>query len=285
MAKNEYIGVNNVARKVSQPYIGVNNVARKVKSGFIGVNGVARQYYESVVYNTWKRYSLTDVQFNACKIYLATGASSSSTQYQYNYYYLAQSRELMVAVPNNNNAPILYEHTGVANNYPPSASYPYLSVTGLTITTSDTIYGDIKNAKVTADSSYMRQGELATSNISSKYVRVTDRTNYGDKGYKLTNYAIYPYTDTVRNYVFIPGWQYSNTICYYNGSTWLNYYCLITPNPNSYLFMIHHFISDDDEKQWWTRILQADNCAEDVVAPAGTYPDNGISGGYIYIKQ
>ena len=63
MAKNEYIGVNNVARKVSQPYIGVNNVARKVKSGFIGVNGVARQYYESVVYNTWKKYSFASADF------------------------------------------------------------------------------------------------------------------------------------------------------------------------------------------------------------------------------
>ena len=59
------------------------------------------------------------------------------------------------------------------------------------------------------------------------------------------------FTLEVRNYVFIPGWQYSNTICQYNSyqETWLNYY-LITPNPNSYLFMIHHYISDDDTKQW-----------------------------------
>lgn len=95
------------------------------------------------------------------------------------------------------------------------------------------------------------------------------------------------FTLEVRNYVFIPGWQYSNTICQYNSyqETWLNYYYLITPNQNSYLFMIHHYISDDDTSQWWTRILQADNCATDVVAPARTYPDNGVSGGYIYVKQ
>lgn len=96
------------------------------------------------------------------------------------------------------------------------------------------------------------------------------------------------FTLEVRNYVFILGWQYSNTICQYNSyqETCLNYYYyLITPNPNSYLFMIHHYISDDDTSQWWTRILQADNCATDVVAPAGTYPDNGPYGGYIYIKQ
>lgn len=45
MAKNIYIGVGNVARKVKQPNIGVDNVARKVKSGFIGVNNVARQFF------------------------------------------------------------------------------------------------------------------------------------------------------------------------------------------------------------------------------------------------
>ena len=47
MAKNAYIGVSNVARKVKQPYIGVSNVARKVKNGYIGVSNVARQFYQS----------------------------------------------------------------------------------------------------------------------------------------------------------------------------------------------------------------------------------------------
>ena len=41
MAKNIYIGVDNVARKVKRPYIGVDNISRKVKSGFIGVDNVA----------------------------------------------------------------------------------------------------------------------------------------------------------------------------------------------------------------------------------------------------
>lgn len=45
MAKNMYIGVGNVARKVKQPNVGVGNVARKVKNGFIGVNNVARQFF------------------------------------------------------------------------------------------------------------------------------------------------------------------------------------------------------------------------------------------------
>ena len=45
MAKNIYIGVDNVARKVKQPCIGIDNIARKVKSGFIGVDNVARQFF------------------------------------------------------------------------------------------------------------------------------------------------------------------------------------------------------------------------------------------------
>lgn len=45
MAKNIYIGVGNVARKVTQPYFGVGSVARKVKAGYIGVGGVARQFF------------------------------------------------------------------------------------------------------------------------------------------------------------------------------------------------------------------------------------------------
>ena len=47
MAKNAYIGVGGVARKVKAPYIGVGGVAKKVKSGYIGVGGVARQFYQS----------------------------------------------------------------------------------------------------------------------------------------------------------------------------------------------------------------------------------------------
>ena len=45
MAKKGYVGIDNVARKVTKQYIGVNNVARKVTKGYIGVNNVARQCY------------------------------------------------------------------------------------------------------------------------------------------------------------------------------------------------------------------------------------------------
>lgn len=44
MATGQYIGVNNVARKVKNWYIGINGVARKVKAGYIGINGVARKF-------------------------------------------------------------------------------------------------------------------------------------------------------------------------------------------------------------------------------------------------
>lgn len=49
MAKNAYIGVGSVARKIKQPYVGIGGVARKVKNGYIGVGGVARQFFQSNV--------------------------------------------------------------------------------------------------------------------------------------------------------------------------------------------------------------------------------------------
>lgn len=41
-----YIGVNNVAKKVKGYYIGVDGKARKVKKMYVGVNGAARLCYE-----------------------------------------------------------------------------------------------------------------------------------------------------------------------------------------------------------------------------------------------
>lgn len=43
---NNYIGINNTARKVMSYYIGVDGKARKVKKMYVGVNGVARLCYE-----------------------------------------------------------------------------------------------------------------------------------------------------------------------------------------------------------------------------------------------
>lgn len=50
MAKNVYVGVNNVARKVTSMYVGVNGVARKITKGYVGVNGVAQQFFAGANY-------------------------------------------------------------------------------------------------------------------------------------------------------------------------------------------------------------------------------------------
>lgn len=39
------VGVNDVARKVSDIYVGVNGVARKVSDAWVGINGVARKIW------------------------------------------------------------------------------------------------------------------------------------------------------------------------------------------------------------------------------------------------
>ena len=44
---NSYIGISNVARKITGGYIGINNVARKIKKAYIGdENGLAKLIYQ-----------------------------------------------------------------------------------------------------------------------------------------------------------------------------------------------------------------------------------------------
>ncbi len=45
MAKKMYVGVSDVARKVSKMYVGINGVARKIKKAYVGVGGVARLFF------------------------------------------------------------------------------------------------------------------------------------------------------------------------------------------------------------------------------------------------
>ena len=47
MAKNAYIGVDDIARKVLKGYIGVDGTARKIKKAYIGIGGVARPCFSS----------------------------------------------------------------------------------------------------------------------------------------------------------------------------------------------------------------------------------------------
>ena len=58
-----YIGVNNVARKISNCYVGVNGVARKVKAVYVGVNGVARLVWK---FGKDKKLFSRYLSFNKC---------------------------------------------------------------------------------------------------------------------------------------------------------------------------------------------------------------------------
>lgn len=70
MAKNTYIGVSNVARKVKNIYIGVNGVARKVKKAWIGVGGVAREFWSggAVVLTVGTNYTLGGYTWRCCEV-------------------------------------------------------------------------------------------------------------------------------------------------------------------------------------------------------------------------
>ena len=43
-----YIGVNNIARKISNCYVGVDGIARKVKAVYVGVDGKARLVWQAI---------------------------------------------------------------------------------------------------------------------------------------------------------------------------------------------------------------------------------------------
>jgi len=59
MSKGIYIGVDDVARKVSKVYIGVDGIARKVLKSYIGdENGIARQFYSAEKFHWWKQYDV-----------------------------------------------------------------------------------------------------------------------------------------------------------------------------------------------------------------------------------
>ena len=79
MAKNMYIGVDSVARKIKQPDIGVANVARKVTNGYIGVDNVARQFYSGASERPLRLVlSATTSENSTLQYYTATALASSS---------------------------------------------------------------------------------------------------------------------------------------------------------------------------------------------------------------
>ena len=74
MAKDMYIGVNNVAQKIKKAYVGVNGVAKEVKNIYIGVNDVAKKVFSS------SSYTITPLSANDFAPYDTT--SSGYTRYK-----------------------------------------------------------------------------------------------------------------------------------------------------------------------------------------------------------
>ena len=52
MAIKGYIGVDGVARSISNGYVGVDGVARSISKGYVGVDGIAREFGEP---EPWQR--------------------------------------------------------------------------------------------------------------------------------------------------------------------------------------------------------------------------------------
>lgn len=79
MAKEIYVGVDGIARKVKKAYVGVDGVARKIKKGYIGVNNVARLFYSSITQTTTSQLFFYFNNFDTGDTEI-TGASTTSLQ-------------------------------------------------------------------------------------------------------------------------------------------------------------------------------------------------------------
>lgn len=257
MAKNQYIGVNNVARHVSQPYIGIGNVARKVKSGYIGVGGVARQYYESVVYNTWKKYSFTSADF----YYMRDFATISGSMNNYSTWYW-RFPFYKGTTPPTNALCITGNYTtiSIANPSLPAQTIGY---------TFNIPYSSLKSMTISS---------VAT--LTARYYRVSSKSYCSDQ---YVNFSGYTWTG---NYirVIIPGWKYSGDSLYdvdSYGRTWI--YPIWTPDLNYTILILYE---DDDDYGTSCDVFQCTNNVSTIIAPQGTYPDNGLhTDGCVYIKQ
>ena len=268
MAKNQYIGVNNVARKVKQPYIGVNNVARKVKSGYVGVGGVARQYYESVVYNTWKKWN----NINGANFYLKD-MTINSVVGSASYY---DNTKISI---DNGLAPPKFLGVNMSTGYSSTMIQDNYRFVGYNIKFKSNVLDTI-----TASSIISTVG-------SGIYTRAYDNVNHGDQ-IIIYNGSSFTDLNTMRSVLFvyfIPGWKYANTaLFYYDSYNRPCFDCLrFEPDDSICTMGIYNKEKDNDgDTTEDMKYYECNNYAGIVTAPQGTYPDFGIhSDGCIYIKQ
>ena len=78
MAKNAYIGIDDVAKKIKKMYMGIDGVAKKIKKAYFGVDGVARLIYQAIERVTHPTVALTANESNG---YVAEASTHNSTSY------------------------------------------------------------------------------------------------------------------------------------------------------------------------------------------------------------
>lgn len=254
MAKSEYIGINNVARKVKGIYVGVNGVARKVTKGYIGVGGVARQFYPGVVYNTWKKYNIIGATFS---------------KVQLSQYKMGQDTTT-ISVDNTVQDPIPFSCTSAS----PASLY-------------------IQDDSYTVSSATLEKG-ATTSHISGyRRWSDKDYHNDKLVALKFAMTDLFPRDSrrSVYHYIF-PGFVPVDDYLYYyhqyNGSLHM-LGTRFVPNIDS-ITLARYKYTEDNDGDWDDSIyyytLSSASAVSTIVAPQGTYPDCGVhSDGCIYIKQ
>lgn len=214
-----------------------------------------------------------------------------NTIFEYSRYYDRGSVEM--GFPSAT-APIAYGFTGktqgLGSNISGTTGISSTKVSDTSVQNGNTTMS-LANYSITIDSNYLSQATVSTPLQASGYYLasnlVTKYTGYISQIENLVNVRLINNRNGT-NIALVPGLAYSNDSYEYYHSGASRYIAqgpVLHYSINSCLLFYYIWDDSDDRDYEETYLYQADNCATDVVAPAGTYPDNGPYGGYIYVKQ
>lgn len=257
MAKSEYIGINNVARKVKGIYVGVNGVARKVTKGYIGVGGVARQFYPGVVYNTWKKYNIIGATFSKVQISNFTFRSDCTD----------------ISVDNTVQDPIPFICTSA------SPASLYIQDDSYTVSSASLKKGSV----ISHISGYRRWSDKDYHN--DKLVMIHPFS-------QMIGCDLFP-SDSRRDVLhwIFPGFVPVDDYLYYYHSSGsrMTLGTRLVPNIDSITLARYKYTEDndgDEDYDIYYYTLSSASAVSTIVAPQGTYPDCDVhSDGCVYIKQ
>lgn len=178
MTRQAYIGINNIARKITKGYIGVNSVARKIKKVYVGVNNIAKICWNFDIPYCYGK--VPDVSLYAASVTTDNhalfgggmyAASPDSVLYQTNSVYSFNNYLTKESLSSLSNISSYLAGANVGNYALFAGGYSLRQTSGGTVyyTGLDTVdaYDDSSLTKTTVSSLSTGRGELAGASIGN----------------------------------------------------------------------------------------------------------------------